>query len=57
VRTTRGPAVFVSPNRFVFELKKRIRHNPGKIEPMLGVLEQVVGSIVERKFERRKGLA
>jgi hypothetical protein len=34
-----------------------IRQNPGKIEPLLGVLEQVFGSIVERKFESRKGLA
>lgn len=28
-----------------------------QIEPMLGVQEQVIGSIVERKFENRKGLA
>jgi hypothetical protein len=43
--------------RFVLEPEKRIRQNPGKIEPLLGVSEQAIGSIVERKFESRKGLA
>jgi hypothetical protein len=43
--------------RFVFEPEKKIRQDPGKIEPLLGVSEQVFGSIVERKFESGKGLA
>jgi hypothetical protein len=52
-------SVFLSRvrKRFVFEPEKMIRQNPGKIEPLLGVLKQVFGSIVERKFESRKGLA
>jgi len=31
--------------------------NPRKIEPLLGVPEQVLGSVVEKTFENRKGLA
>ena len=42
---------------FVFEPAERIRQNPRQIEPMLSVSEQIIGPIVERKFENRKGLA
>jgi len=42
---------------FVFEPAERIRQNPRQIEPMLSVPEQVIGPIVDRKFENRKGLA
>jgi hypothetical protein len=41
----------------VFEPAERIRQNPRQIEPMLSVPEQVIGPIVERKFENRKGVA
>ena len=42
---------------FVFEPAERIRQTPSQIEPMLGVPEQVIGPIVEREFENRKGVA
>jgi hypothetical protein len=42
---------------FLFEPAERIRQTPSQIEPMLGVPKQVIGPIVERKFENKKGVA
>jgi hypothetical protein len=43
--------------RFVFGPAERIRQTLTQIEPMLGVPEQAIGPIVERKFENRRGVA
>jgi hypothetical protein len=52
--------VLLSPltqESFVIEPERRISQTPRQIEPKLGVPEQVIDPIVDRKSENRKGVA